>query len=80
MNKPLPFPIKTSNRPLDFVVNGEPFGTYTLEDGTELRVRTILMKVLFKGFDPDGRPQYDLSLQQCIDVTPGEHVKQEDDR
>lgn len=63
--------------PMQFVVESEPMGLYRLEDGTVLRVRTVLMKALFKGYDQNGKPLYDLAMQQCIDVEPGEHVRQE---
>lgn len=65
---------------LQYVVESEPMGVYTLEDGSTIRVRTVLMKVMAKGFDQNGKPQYDLAFQQCIDVEPGEHAKQENKR
>lgn len=58
--------------PVEFVADKEPWCQYTLDDGTILRVRIMLVKVQRDGLDAQGQPKYMLGMQQVTDCTPSE--------
>jgi hypothetical protein len=68
-------PPQTGPHQIDFAVDKEPMGRYTLEDGTVLTIKNVLMKVLYKGVNDKGFPQYDLGMQNVVDVEPGPQYK-----
>lgn len=49
---------------LDFESEKEPFAVYKLEDGTSLRLKTVVVSVarLVDRYKPDGEPIYVLSV------------------
>ncbi len=59
---------------LDFESEKEPFCVYRLEDGTTLKIKTILANVarLVDRFKPDGQPIYVLGVGglPVLDVPP----------
>jgi hypothetical protein len=58
------------SNPLCYVADAEPWASYTLEDGTRLRVKVVLVKVFRVGVDDAGGPKYECQFQQILDVTP----------
>lgn len=58
--------------PVEFVADKEPWCQYTLDDGTILRVRVMLVRAIRNGLDANGQPLYNLNMQQVIDCTPSE--------
>lgn len=58
--------------PVEFVADSEPWCKYTLDDGTVLRIRVMLVKVTRDGVDVNGNPNYQLQMQQVCDVTPSD--------
>lgn len=53
---------------VDFTVKEETWNTYRLEDGTELKVKTILAGVIRSKdkYDPLGNPLYMIKAQNVI--------------
>lgn len=55
---------------LEYVARSEPWCEYELEDGTVLRVRIMVTKIIDLGaFGPEGFPLYNIACQQVIDMT-----------
>lgn len=54
----------------------EGWDTYCLEDGTEVRNRTILVSVKRREgqFHEDGSPVYDLNFQQIVHIEAPAHL------
>ena len=48
-----------------------------LADGTEIRIKTVVLGVLRleAQFDPDGNPMYQVKANQVMTVTSPEHLK-----
>lgn len=65
------------NSPLevDFAIERETIGKYLLEDGSTVIVRTVPMRVFHKGFNEQGLPQYDIRMQNILDVEPSPQFK-----
>ena len=55
----------------------EPFGYITLEDGTEITLRTIVLEVSrFKDrWDQNGNPVYNITSQSSISITAPDNLK-----
>ena len=66
---------------LDFVADAEPWCRYTLEDGSQVRVRIMLVKAEQDGYhasgDMIGLPNIQLKFQQVLDWTPTNEQKAE---
>lgn len=58
--------------PVEFVADSEPWCKYTLDDGTVLRIRVMLVKCQRDGVDSEGKPKYGLQMQQVCDITPSD--------
>lgn len=58
--------------PVEFVADKEPWCQYTLDDGSIVRIRIMLVKCLRDGLNEIGQPKYQLSMQQVVDCTPSE--------
>lgn len=55
---------------LDFVAKSEPWCVYELEDGTIVRARLMMTKVIDNGGKAEnGLPNYQLAFQQICDTT-----------
>lgn len=63
---------------LTFTSTAEPWTSYTLSDGTEVRVRIMLLAATrIEGqFNPDGTPVYQLQCQQIMHVDAPDNLKQ----
>ena len=61
----------------DFTIENEPWNVYRLSDGTEVRVRVVLVAASRREgkFAEDGSPMYDLNMQQIVHVTAPEHLR-----
>lgn len=57
---------------VEFVADKEPWCQYTLDDGSIIRARIMLVRVTRDGLLPNGRPNYELHMQQVLDCTPSE--------
>lgn len=70
------------NQPLNFVSDQEPWSIYTLEDGTVIRARLVLVKIQRRGneYSPEGVPLYDCGFQQILDVTPSDMSRRDADK
>jgi hypothetical protein len=63
--------------PLNFATEQEPWNVYRLEDGTIIRAKIVMTRVMVReGAKTDeGFPVYDLRWQHIVDVTPSEISK-----
>lgn len=68
-----------SKQLLDFIANKEPWCEYTLENGTKIRIRIMLTKVVeyLNKFHPNGAPVYDLPMTQVVDIEWPDNILQE---
>lgn len=56
--------------------DGEPWTIYTLSDGTEVKVKSVLVSAHRRAdFDELGNPKYDLGFQQIINVDCPDSLK-----
>jgi hypothetical protein len=63
---------------VEYAAKSEPWCEYQLEDGTILRVRIMVCKVIDEDkFTDDGYPQYQLRMQQVIDMTWSPQVEKD---
>lgn len=63
----------STSKNLKFFTESEPWGEYTLEDGSVVRVRLVLMRVCIDMAAPkcpDGTIRYMCQFQQVMDVEP----------
>jgi hypothetical protein len=58
--------------PVEFVADKEPWCQYTLDDGSVIRIRIMLVKCVRDGLNAEGKPQYGLQMQNVCDVTPSD--------
>lgn len=64
------------SREIKFAVVQEPVNVYRLEDGTEVRVRLVLMAIEDTGRKlPDGSPEVKCAFQQVMHVQRPEMPK-----
>lgn len=68
-------PKQTGPVEVDFVIERETIGRYLLEDGTSITVRTVPMRIFRKGLNDKGFPEYDIRMQNILDVQPGPQFK-----
>lgn len=63
---------------LTFETDAEPWTTYVLSYGTQVRVKVILIsaKRVEGQFADDGTPGYNLQCQQIMHVDAPDHLKQ----
>lgn len=72
-------PPPSSVRPIKFQTETEAWGEYTLEDGSTIHVRLVLMRVTVDDkspFNPDGSVRYLCNFQQVMDVDVSDLAKQ----
>ena len=63
---------------LEFAADQEPWCQWTLENGTVIRARLMLVKVIDEGtIANDGAPRYQCQFQQVMDTTWPDHIKRE---
>jgi len=63
---------------IDYVAKTEPWAEYVMEDGSVLRVRAVVTKIVDTGqLAPDGMPLYQIQMAQLMDVTWSENTKAE---
>lgn len=63
--------------PLAFTAIQEPWSIYRLEDGTLIRVRPVLVKVINTGkMLENGKPELLFQFQQIMDVEPPDGAAQ----
>lgn len=58
---------------IEFESKGEPWNQYTLEDGTQLKIKVVLLgAVRLDEYNDHGQPIYQFQLQQLVgaDVPP----------
>jgi hypothetical protein len=62
---------------LSFKTESEGWNIYHLADGTEVKVRVLLVSVARKDgqFDPQGNPLYDLNMQTVVNIDAPEQLK-----
>ena len=61
---------------LDFVAEQEPWNVYRLENGTVIRAKIIMTRIVDTGaLTAEGEPFYQLKWQHIIDVTFPDHLK-----
>lgn len=54
----------------------EPFSQYTLEDGTTVKAKLILLDaVRLETYDENGNPVYQFQFQQILGVIPSDSLK-----
>jgi hypothetical protein len=63
---------------VDFEAPPENFVTYTLSDGTTIKLKTSLLEVVrvINEYGPNGDPVYLFSAQQILNVNSPEELKQ----
>ena len=62
--------LPTKPRQVDFIAKSEPWCVYELEDGTVIRARLVMTKIIDDGKKTDdGQPIYQLGFQQICDTT-----------
>ena len=60
---------------MDFIAKAEPWCVYELEDGTIVRARLVLTKIIDEGKKTEnGFPVYQLAFQQICDTTFPDHI------
>ncbi len=61
---------------IPFTSNGEQWNMYVLEDGTKLKIKTVLMDVIrLDAFSPAGDPVYQCVAQQVIGIDANPALK-----
>jgi hypothetical protein len=62
---------------MKFTAEQENWNVYRLEDGSEIKVRVILVSVKRRAeqFQENGDPVYDLNMQQIMHMDCPEHLK-----
>jgi hypothetical protein len=75
--KPYPFQNRmVQGESLEFEAKSEPFSHYTLEDGTQVKAKLVLLNVVkLDEYNDEGVPVYQFQLQQLIGVDAPESVK-----
>jgi hypothetical protein len=62
--------------PLTFKSDGEQWCNYTLEDGSTMKIKLVLMDVArLEAFGPNGDPVYFYAAQQVVGITPNPSLK-----
>ncbi len=65
-----------SGKSIDFSPTSEPFSQYTLDDGTTLKVKTVLLNaVRLDTYTDQGEPVYQFQFQQVLAVVAPESLK-----
>ena len=60
---------QVKGRSIDFESKGENWNQYTLEDGTVLKLKTVLMDVMrLNEYNDNGDPVYQFAAQQIVAV------------
>ncbi len=62
---------------MKFTAETEGWNVYRLADGSEVKIRTILVSAKRREGEhgPDGMPAYDLNFQQIMHVDAPDHLK-----
>lgn len=58
--------------PVNFVADAEPWCSYTLDDGSVVKLRVMLVRCQRDGLNEQGQPQYLFQMQQVLDVMPSD--------
>ena len=68
---------KVPGEVLEFEAKTEGWNQYTLEDGTSLKMKLVLLDVtrVLNEYGPTGDPVYMFSAQQIVGVTPPDNLK-----
>jgi hypothetical protein len=63
-------------QPVEFEPTSEPWSQYKLADGTELKVKMVLLNVArLDEFNEQGEPVYQFQFQQILGVVAPEELK-----
>ena len=63
---------------VEFRTQTEPWCVYELEDGSLVRIRSLVIKIINEGkFDAEGYPMYQLKHVQIVDMTWSDAVEAE---
>jgi hypothetical protein len=70
---------KVAGETVDFEVEKESWNVYALEDGTKLKMRTVLSQVvrLENQYNAQGDPVYFVMSQNVLNTEVPDHLKQE---
>ena len=62
---------------INYSTDSEPWTIYKLQDGTEVKVKTVLLSVSRREGEhtPDGNPLYDLNFQNIVHVDAPDNLK-----
>ena len=62
---------------LEFEAKGEAWNQYALEDGSSLKMKTVLLDVsrLLNEYDDKGEPVYVFAAQQIVGITAPDNLK-----
>lgn len=67
-------PVK--GRSIDFESKGENWNQYSLEDGSILKIKTVLMEVVrLDHYNDNGDPTYQFVAQQIVSVQVAENLR-----
>ena len=69
---------KVPGEVVDFDPPAENFSNYELSDGTNIKLKTVLLEVVrvVGEYGPNGDPIYLFTAQQIININPPENLKQ----
>jgi hypothetical protein len=69
---------KVTGEIVDFESSPENFNNYALADGTNIKIKTVLLEVvrIVDEYGPNGDPVYLFTAQQIINVNSPEKLKQ----
>lgn len=62
---------------IKYTSSAEPWTYYTLQDGTEVKVKTVLVSASRRDgeYAPDGSPIYDMNFQNIVNVDAPDELK-----
>ena len=73
---PLPDGQQVDGEEVEFEVERENFNSYILEDGTKLKVKNVVAKIVrLDAYGPDGSPLYLLQGGPIISADVPDHLK-----
>jgi hypothetical protein len=73
---PLPNGQEVDGDEVEFEVERESFNTYILEDGTKLKVKNVVAKIVrLEAYGPDGSPLYLLQGGPIVSADVPDHLR-----